>query len=74
MPVTPEVVASTAFTSSRAPSAKADEWDKKAVIAVRGAVQIGGIVLEPGKYVLKFVKHRFCKLALKHFGPFCFGL
>jgi hypothetical protein len=34
-----------------APSAKADEWDKKTVITVqRGAVQIQGAVLEPGKY------------------------
>jgi hypothetical protein len=41
-------------TITLAPSAKADEWDKKTVITVHGgAVQIQGTVLEPGQYVLK---------------------
>lgn len=42
------------LTVTLAPSAKADEWDKKTVITVRGgAVQIQGTVLEAGQYVLK---------------------
>jgi hypothetical protein len=42
------------LTTMFAPSAKADEWDKKTIVTVRGgAVQIQGTVLEPGQYVLK---------------------
>ena len=42
------------LTMTLVPSAKADEWDKKTVITVKGgAVEIQGTVLEPGKYVLK---------------------
>lgn len=42
------------LTVTLAPSANADEWDKKTVITVRGcAVQIQGTVLEPGQYILK---------------------
>jgi hypothetical protein len=42
------------LTTTLAPSATADEWDKKTVITVQGgAVQIQGTVLQPGQYVLK---------------------
>src|ERR1700761_4737504 len=42
------------LTVTLAPSPKAEEWDKKTVITVRGgAVQIQGTVLEAGQYVLK---------------------
>jgi hypothetical protein len=54
--ITPGVLALALFTITLAPSAKADEWDKKTVITVKGgAVEIQGTVLEPGKYVLKLV-------------------
>ena len=52
----PAALALALFTTTLAPSAKADEWNKKTVITVRGgAVQIQGTVLEPGKYVLKLL-------------------
>ena len=52
--ITPGVLALALFTMTLAPAAKADEWDKKTVITVKGgAVQIQGTVLEPGIYVLK---------------------
>lgn len=54
--ITPGLLALALFTTTLAPSAKADEWDKKTVITVRGgAVQIQGTVLEPGEYVLKLL-------------------
>ena len=54
--ITPGVLALALFTITLAPSAKADEWNKKTVITVQGgAVQIQGTVLEPGKYVLKLL-------------------
>jgi hypothetical protein len=54
--IMPGVLALALFTAALAPSAKADEWNKKTVITVRGgAVQIQGKTLEPGKYVLKLV-------------------
>jgi hypothetical protein len=54
--IMPGVLALALFTAALAPSAKADEWDKKTVITVQGgAVQIQGTTLEPGKYVLKLV-------------------
>jgi hypothetical protein len=56
MLITPSVLALALLTITLAPSAKADEWDKKTVITVRGgAVQIQGTVLEPGEYVLKLL-------------------
>lgn len=52
----PAAFALTLFTITMAPSAKADEWDKKTVITVHGgAVQIQGTVLQPGEYVMKLV-------------------
>jgi hypothetical protein len=54
--IMPGVLALALFTAALAPSAKADEWNKKTVITVQGgAVQIQGTTLEPGKYVLKLV-------------------
>ena len=54
--ITPGVLALALLSITVAPSAKADEWDKKTVITVQGgAVQIQGTVLEPGKYVLKLL-------------------
>lgn len=42
------------FTAILAPSAKADEWDKKTVITVKGGpIKIEGTTLEPGQYVMK---------------------
>ena len=52
----PAALALALLSITLAPSAKADEWDKKTVITVQGgAVQIQGTVLEPGKYVLKLL-------------------
>jgi hypothetical protein len=52
--ITTGTVALALFTAALAPSAKADDWNKKTVFTVQGgAVQIQGMVLEPGKYVLK---------------------
>ncbi|HTU48655.1 MAG TPA: hypothetical protein VMF91_26570 [Bryobacteraceae bacterium] len=52
--ITTGAVALALFTAALAPSAKADDWNRKTVITVQGgAVQIQGKVLEPGKYVLK---------------------
>jgi hypothetical protein len=52
----PTALALALFTITMAPSAKADEWDKKTVITVQGgAVQIQGTVLQPGEYVMKLV-------------------
>ena len=54
--ITPAALALALLSTTLAPSAKADEWDKKTVITVQGgAVQIQGTVLEPGKYVLKLL-------------------
>ena len=54
--ITPAALALALLSITLAPSAKADEWDKKTVITVQGgAVQIQGTVLEPGKYVLKLL-------------------
>ena len=54
--ITPAVLALALLSITLAPSAKADEWDKKTVITVQGgAVQIQGTVLGPGKYVLKLL-------------------
>ena len=54
--ITPGALALALLSITLAPSAKADEWDKKTVITVQGgAVQIQGTVLEPGKYVLKLL-------------------
>ena len=52
--ISPAALALALLSITLAPSAKADEWDKKTVITVQGgAVQIQGTVLEPGEYVFK---------------------
>lgn len=52
--ITPGALAVALFTSTLAPSAKADELNKQTVITVRGgAVQIQGTVLGARKYVLR---------------------
>jgi hypothetical protein len=38
-----------------APSASADQWNKKTIITVNEAVQVPGKVLQPGKYVMKLL-------------------
>ena len=43
------------LTITFAPSAKADEWDKKTVITVHEKIQIQGTTLEPGIYVMKLL-------------------
>ena len=42
-----------AFTTTLAPFAKADEWDKRTVITVHQPIQVEAKVLEPGQYVMK---------------------
>ena len=52
--LTPSVLALAFLSISLAPLAKADEWDKKTVVTVKGgAVQIQGTILQPGEYVMK---------------------
>jgi hypothetical protein len=52
--LTPSVLAFALLSITLAPSAKADEWDKKTQITVKGgAVQIQGTILQPGEYVMK---------------------
>jgi len=36
-------------------NAKADTWDKKTVLTVNESIQIPGMVLQPGEYVMKLV-------------------
>jgi hypothetical protein len=38
-----------------APSAMADQWNKKTIITVNEAIQVPGKVLQPGKYVMKLL-------------------
>lgn len=38
-----------------APSAKADEWDKRTVLTINEPLQIPGQILQPGKYVMKLM-------------------
>lgn len=38
-----------------APSALADQWNKKTIITVGEAIQVPGKVLQPGKYVMKLL-------------------
>lgn len=40
---------------SLAPSAKADEWDKRTVLTVNEPLQIPDHILQPGKYVIKLM-------------------
>jgi hypothetical protein len=38
-----------------APSAMADQWNKKTIITVNEAIQVPGKVLQPGKYVMRLL-------------------
>lgn len=38
-----------------APSASADQWNKKTILDVKETIQVPGAVLEPGKYVMKLM-------------------
>ena len=38
-----------------APSAVADQWNKKTIITIGEAIQVPGKVLQPGKYVMKLL-------------------
>jgi hypothetical protein len=38
-----------------APSASADQWNKKTIITVNESIQVPGKVLQPGKYVMKLL-------------------
>ena len=68
MLITPSLLALAVLTITLAPSAKADQWDKKTVITVRGgAVQIQDSVLEPGEYVLKLLDSRADRRILQVF-------
>jgi hypothetical protein len=42
-------------TLALAPSAMADQWNKKTIITVNEAIQVPGKVLQPGKYVMKLM-------------------
>jgi len=44
-----------AFGAMIAPSALADEWNKKTILTVGEPIQVPGATLEPGKYVLKLM-------------------
>ena len=43
------------LTVPYAPSAKADEWDKRSVITFNAPVELPGVVLSPGTYVFKLL-------------------
>jgi hypothetical protein len=43
------------FTMTLAPSAKADEWDKKTLVTTNHSIQIQGKILESGQYVMKLL-------------------
>jgi hypothetical protein len=43
------------LTVPYAPSAKADEWDKRSVITFTAPVELPGVVLSPGTYVFKLL-------------------
>ena len=38
-----------------APTARADEWNKRTILTVNEAIQIPGQVVQPGKYVMKLL-------------------
>ena len=66
--IMPAALALALFTITVAPFAKADEFDKKTVITVKGgSVQIQGTVLEPGKYILKLAESQSDRRILQVF-------
>jgi len=48
-------LASLATVVSFAPTAKADEWDKKTVMTVNEAIQLPTVTLQPGSYTFKLL-------------------
>ncbi len=46
---------SLAAVVSLAPTAKADEWDKKTVLTVSETIQLPNVTLQPGTYVFKLL-------------------
>jgi hypothetical protein len=40
---------------SLAPTARADEWNKRTILTVNEPIQVPGQVMEPGKYVMKLL-------------------
>jgi len=44
-----------AFGALLAPSALADEWNKKTILTVGEPIQVPGATLQPGKYVMKLM-------------------
>ncbi len=44
------------FTTAFIPFAKADEWDKKAILTTHEPIRIEGKVLGPGQYVMKLLE------------------
>jgi hypothetical protein len=53
MRVLKAVICATAITVALAPSARADEWNKKTILTFSGPVQIPGATLPAGSYVFK---------------------
>jgi len=53
MRVLKAVICATAMTVALAPSARADEWNKKTILTFSGPVQIPGATLPAGSYVFK---------------------
>jgi hypothetical protein len=53
MSVLKAVICATAMTVALAPSARADEWNKKTILTFSGPVQIPGATLPAGSYVFK---------------------
>jgi len=53
MRVLKAVICATAMTVAFAPSARADEWNKKTILTFSGPVQIPGATLPAGSYVFK---------------------
>ena len=43
------------FGAMFAPTAKADQWNKRTILTVNEAIQVPNKVLEPGKYVMKLL-------------------
>lgn len=48
-------VASLGLLATVAPSARADQWDKKTILTVNESIQVPNKVLPPGKYVMKLM-------------------
>lgn len=50
------VIASASLVAATlAPTARADQWDKRTILTVNEPIQVPGQVMEPGKYVMKLL-------------------